>query len=93
MGESGIARKGGKKNRKFGRAARKPATAKRKVIIMSMKGMMGRKIRALMRSNCYTEKQALKHWRENRERGMLDYMPKKKMAVVEEPKKRERWRG
>ena len=66
----GIARKGGKKNRKFGRAARKPGTSRRKFRIMTDKGMKGRKIRALMKSNCMSKEQAEKHWKKMRKRGV-----------------------
>lgn len=65
-------RKGGKKgDRKFGRASRKPGTAKRKARILTMKGMMGRKVRALMKHNNMTQAQAMKHWKKNRKRGMV----------------------
>lgn len=59
---------GGK--RKIGRAKRRPKKAKYDLLRMTMQGMMGRKIRKLMRHNCYTEAQARKHWEQNRKRGM-----------------------
>jgi hypothetical protein len=67
-----VQRKGGKKgDRKFGRNSRRPGTAKRKARILKMNGMMGRKIRALMKHNCMTQAQAMKHWKKNRKRGLV----------------------
>lgn len=64
-------RRGGKKGRKYGRNARKPKTKRYHARYMTMQGMMGRKIRNLMRSNCMTEGQAIKHWKANRKRGRV----------------------
>ena len=62
--------KGTAKGRKIGRQIRSPAFMKWKAKAMTMDGMMGRKIRKLMRHNGYTEAQAKKHWRANRRRGI-----------------------
>ncbi len=53
-----------------GRRRKRPSVAKWQINAMSMKGMMGHKIRNLMASNSYTEEQAVTHWRANRRRGM-----------------------
>lgn len=53
-----------------GRRRNRPSVAKWKFNAMSMKGMMGKKIRKLMKHNAYTEEQAKEHWLANRRRGM-----------------------
>ena len=63
--------KGTAKGRKIGRNARRPAFKKWKIRAMTMDGMMGRKIRSLMRHNAYTQEQATRHWLANRRRGRV----------------------
>lgn len=65
-------KKGGKKGRKIGRnkIRKKDKLARYQRKYLTPEGMMGRKIRKLMRHNCMTEAEAFKHWKQNRKRGV-----------------------
>lgn len=65
-------RRGGKKNRKFGRNRGTEKAKRYERKYLTMDGMMGRKIRKLMRHSGkeMTKEAAEKHWRKNRKRGV-----------------------
>jgi len=57
-------------SRKIGRNKGTPKAKKYERKYMTMQGMMGRKIRALMKSNNMSQVEAMRHWKKNRKRGI-----------------------
>jgi len=67
-----MATAGSKKSQKGRKIGRNKGTEKAKRYerrYLTMEGMMGRKVRKLMRHNGMDEVSALRHWKANRKRG------------------------
>ena len=65
----GKQQKAGGGSRKIGRNRGTPKAKKYERKYMTMQGMMGRKIRNLMRCSGMNEAQAIAHWKYHRKRG------------------------